>query len=43
MEIKGKLTKRKCLRTKATGIHYKMHEIKPSYYSLNSLNKEVWL
>jgi hypothetical protein len=36
MEIKGSFTKRKCLRTKATGIHYKMHEIKPIYCSLNS-------
>jgi len=44
MEIKKKsFTKRKCIRTKATGIHYEMDEIKPIYCSLNSLNKEAWL
>jgi hypothetical protein len=36
VEIKEKLTKRKCIRTKATEIHYEMNEIKLSYCSLNS-------
>jgi len=43
MEIKKSFTKRKCLRTKATGIHCEMIEIKPIYCSLNSPNKEAWL
>jgi hypothetical protein len=43
MKIEESFTKRKGLRTKATEINYKMHEIKPIYCSLNSPNKEVWL
>jgi hypothetical protein len=36
MEIKEKLYKDKCLKKRATEINYKMHEINPSYCSLNS-------
>jgi hypothetical protein len=43
MKIEESFTKREGLRTKATEINYKMHEIKPIYCSLNSPNKEVWL
>jgi hypothetical protein len=43
MEIKEKLYKDKRLKKIATEINYKMHEINPSYCSLNSPNKEVWL
>jgi hypothetical protein len=43
MKIEEKLYKDKCLKKSATEINYKMHEIKPSYCSLNSLNKEAWL
>jgi hypothetical protein len=43
MKIKEKLYKEKVSRTKVTGIHYEMNEIKPIYCSLNSLNKEAWL
>jgi hypothetical protein len=42
-KYKKSFTKRKCLRTKTTGIYYKMHEIKHIYCSLNSVNKEAWL
>jgi hypothetical protein len=37
------LTKRKCLRTKATGIHYEMDEINPLYALRLLPNKEAWL
>jgi hypothetical protein len=37
------LRRESVLRTKVIEIHYEMNEIKPSYWSLNSLNKEVWL
>jgi len=43
MKIEEKLYKEKCLKKRATEINYKMHEINPSYYSLNSLYKEAWL
>jgi len=36
MKIEQKLYKDKCLKKKATEIHYEMNEIKPSYCSLNS-------
>jgi hypothetical protein len=39
MEIKEKLYKDKCLKKRATEINYKMHEINPSYCSLNSLTR----
>jgi hypothetical protein len=39
MEIKGKLYKKKFLRTKATGIHYKMHEIK-TYLLFSELSQQ---
>jgi hypothetical protein len=35
MEIKEKLYKDKSLKKRAIEINYKMHEINPSYYSLN--------
>jgi len=37
MKIEEKLYKDKCLKKRATEINYKMHQIKPSYCSLNSL------
>jgi hypothetical protein len=39
MKIEEKLYKDKCLKKRATEINYKMHEIKPSYCSLNSLQQ----
>jgi hypothetical protein len=36
---KESFTKRKCLRTKATGIHYKMHEIK-TYLLFSELSQQ---
>jgi hypothetical protein len=43
MKIEEKLYKDKCLKKRATEINYKIHEIKPSYCSLNSPNKKAWL
>jgi hypothetical protein len=43
MKIEEKLYKDKCLKKRAIEINYKMHEIKPSYCSLNSPNNEAWL
>jgi hypothetical protein len=39
MKIEEKLYKGKYLKKRATKINYKMHEIKPSYRSLNSLQQ----
>jgi hypothetical protein len=39
MKIEEKLYKDKCLKKRATEINYKMHEIKPIYCSLNSLQQ----
>jgi hypothetical protein len=36
MKIEEKIYKDKCLKKRAIEINYKMHEIKPSYCSLNS-------
>jgi hypothetical protein len=43
VKIEEKLYKEKCLKKRPAEINYKMHEIKPSYCSQNSLNKEAWL
>jgi hypothetical protein len=43
MKIEEKLYKEKYLKKRATKINYKMHEIKPSYCSLDFPNKEAWL
>jgi hypothetical protein len=43
MKIEEKLYKDKCLKKIAIEINYKMHEINPSYCSLNFSNKEAWL
>jgi hypothetical protein len=39
MKIEEKLYKYKCLKKRATEINYKMHEIKPIYCFLNSLQQ----
>jgi hypothetical protein len=43
MKIKEKLYKEKCLKRKATGIHSKVHEIKPNYSLRFAFNMEAWL
>jgi hypothetical protein len=40
MKIEEKLYKDKCLKKRATEINYKMHEIKPSYYSLKNSSQQ---
>jgi hypothetical protein len=41
MEIKEKLYKEEVSENKATETHYKMHEIKPIYCSLPSLQGDM--